>query len=189
MSKPTTKYRAYMPVTMTDGILAWPQDRLVNTVGEWTDGDIDKLQASLGAVAPLERIKSMQARLDSLTGVTPMIEMYMAAIRAIHTGLNNHHSVTIAENRMLDEADRLWEKIIILRDVMPKAVKGGKFPPGREKGSLSPKTKYINQLVSMYPLLCPKELYKIADKSILGEGRPMKISTFDKKVSEARNPK
>lgn len=60
---------------------------------------------------------------------------------------------------------------------------------GRKKGALSQKTIYINQLARMHPELSPKELYRIADKSILGKGRPLKTSTFDKKVSEARNPK
>lgn len=124
MNKPKSKYRAFKPVTMTDGILAWPQDRFDNTVGEWTDGDIDKFQASLGASAPLERIASMRERLDSLKDVTPMIKMHADAIRAIHAGLDNHHGVTIAESRMLDEAERLWEKIVTLRDVMPKADMG-----------------------------------------------------------------
>lgn len=68
-------------------------------------------------------------------------------------------------------------------------VKGEKFPPHRKKGALSPKTKYINQLVSVHPDLCAKELYRIADKLILDKGKPMQNSTFDKKISQAKNPK
>lgn len=76
-------------------------------------------------------------------------------------------------------------------ELLDAAVTGEPFlkNSGRKKGSLSKKTKYINQLANAHPELCPKELYRIADKSILGEGKPMQISTFGKKVSEARNPK
>lgn len=134
MSKP--KYRAYKPVTQTDGILTWNQDTFDNTVGEWTDDDIDRFQASLMAMSPNARITAMQARLDSLAGVTPMIKMYADAIRAILAGLDNHHSVTTGEARELARAGMLWEKIIILRDVMPKAVTGAAVCAGGKKGGI-----------------------------------------------------
>lgn len=100
-----------------------------------------------------------------------------------------HATLEALEEKTL--SDRLTQNILdALGGLDADAVnKAGKFTPKRKKGSLSTKTIYINQLVSMHPELCPKQLYPIADKSILDKGTPMQISTFDKKVSEARNPK
>ena len=80
----------------------------------------------------------MQARLDSLKDVTPMIKMHADAIRAIHAGLDNHHSLkSKAEADALARADELWQKIIILRDLMPKAVMGiGLSNMNRIKGKI-----------------------------------------------------
>lgn len=118
------KYRAYKPVMVTDGIFTWQQDSLDNTVGAWTDADIDKFQAGIQSCAPFDRIATIQARLDSLKKPTPGVEMYADAIRTILAGLSNHHSLNLKEARGLAEAEMLWDKLIIVRDVMPKAVQG-----------------------------------------------------------------
>ena len=85
----------------------------------------------------------------------------------------------------LTEAQNALSNFVLL----DAAIKGEKFKPCRTKGSISDKTIHINQLANDNPELSSKLLYKIADKSILGKGTPMQISTFNKKVSEARNPK
>jgi hypothetical protein len=69
------------------------------------------------------------------------------------------------------------------------AAHGKKFQTHRPRGSVSKKTKHILMLATIHPEKSAKELYRIADKSILGEGKPMQFSTFEKKVSEARNSK
>ena len=130
------KYRAYKPVMVTDDIFIWQQDSFDNTVGAWTDADIDKCIASLQSCAPLERITTIQARLDSLKITTPAIKLHADAIRAIYAGLGNHHSVTLAELRRLDEAERLWEKIMVLRDIMPKFITGAAVSAGGTKGGI-----------------------------------------------------
>jgi hypothetical protein len=74
-----------------------------------------------------------------------------------------------------------------LDSLISPARKGLRFKPGREKGSTSTKTDYINKLATDHPKTPAKELFKDADKSILDLGKPMELSTFIKKVSHARN--
>ena len=47
MNKPKLKYRAFKPGISTDGILTWTQNHFDNTVGEWTNDDIDMFIATL----------------------------------------------------------------------------------------------------------------------------------------------
>lgn len=136
----------------------------------WPEGDtnvIDKMATAIETAIPLDTKNEFA------------IKARENAQRARKFGISEKGVIYIVE------AQCAYKDYMLFKD----AVKGELFPPGKPKGSLSTKTIYINQLVSTHHGLCPKELYRIADKSILGKGKPMKISTFDKKVSEARNPK
>lgn len=115
------------------------------TVGEWTDDDIDKFQVSFATGSPNARITTMQARLDNLKDVTPIIKMHVDAIRAIHAGMNNHHSATWAELERLNAAEILWEKIIILRDVMPKANMGARHSKEQSEKAKRPRGKITDR--------------------------------------------
>lgn len=119
------KYRAYKPVNMTDGILTWVQHTFDNSI-EMTPDDEEMFVAMLEGLSPEERIRTMQANLDGLQNFTPAIKLHADAIRAVHAGLDNHFSVNREGLASLQRADDLWAKIIVLRDVVPKAVMGAK---------------------------------------------------------------
>lgn len=69
-------------------------------------------------------------------------------------------------------------------ELLPLATKGVRFAPGRPARSRNKKTNYIYQLARDNPGLSAKELYKEADKAIIGD---MAERTFDNHVSAACN--
>ncbi len=155
-----SKYRAYKPVTMTDGIRTWVQNTFDNTV-PWTPADEERFKKSVYGATPNARIVAMQAQLNLLQNVTPAIKLHADAIHAIHAGLSSHFSITSwAEHEAMDKADDLWSKILILRDVMPLARKGEKFQPGKDAGAVSPLTKAIAKHLKKYPNATAAEVWK-----------------------------
>lgn len=68
----------------------------------------------------------------------------------------------------------------------PLMKRGEKFKPGRPRGAIGPEMAHIQQLIHDHPQLKPKQLWLVADKSIL-EG--MNERTFANKVSIAKNPR
>lgn len=158
------KYRAYKPVDMTDGLQNWIQHTFDNTV-EWTTDD-EKMFVDVSInLTPNTRITSMQARLDSLKNITPAIKVHADAIRAIHDGLDNHFSINYEGMIGLQRADELWAKIVLLRDLLPKAITGEKFTRGRRSGTGGPIRKAIARLLKNNPELNNKILWNaIKDK-------------------------
>ncbi len=124
------KYRAYKAVKMTDGLQTWIDARF-DMQQPLTAGDWEALRAMLESTSPQNRIAAMEARLATLGKSTdPTIRMHVAAIRAIlRKRLSVQATAGIASRADLDllkEADHLWVKIMVLRDVVPKAVMGAK---------------------------------------------------------------
>jgi hypothetical protein len=93
-----------------------------------------------------------------------------------------------AENPLSPQAQIALIEIQRQKDA-PAVAHGEVFKPKRKKGAISKKTKHIQTLVEQHPEKTAKELYALADKSILGEGKPMQLRTFDNHVSLARKPK
>lgn len=123
MSKPN--YRAYKPVNMTDGLHNWVQATFDKTV-EMTPDDMEKLATVINGHSPNARLTRMQARLDGLQNITPAIKLHADAIRSIYAGLVNYFSVNREGLDALDKADDLWVKVMVLRDLLPKAIMGAK---------------------------------------------------------------
>jgi len=70
-----------------------------------------------------------------------------------------------------------------LLPAQPAIDKGEKFKSGRQKGSRSPRNKYIHELACKYPNLSAKELLGIADKSKIGD---TSLGTFANQVTIGR---
>ena len=73
-----------------------------------------------------------------------------------------------------------------LHNLQIEAVKGQKFSPARKKGSITPQTKYINDLVMKKPGISAKELQIISDADPKSPVQGMTQVTFANKVSAAR---
>jgi|GEM_PF-4089948 len=132
------KYRAYKTATVTDGIWRWVRATFDCTV-RWTPDDEKKFIDGMSHLSPNARIAAMKANLDGLQNVTPPIKMHADAIRGIHADFKKSGS-TYEGLQNLQKADALWEKIRLLRDVIPLArmgkdfsgvqsIKGGKSRP------------------------------------------------------------
>lgn len=68
--------------------------------------------------------------------------------------------------------------------IVPDANRGRSFKKGRAKGALSSKTIHIYGLVYVHPEMSAKELFRLADKKVLGG---MALGTFSNHVSDAKN--
>lgn len=123
MSKPDEKYMSYRPVITADGLVQWIKHTFDCTV-EMTPSDIELMQQLMMACSPNARITKMQSNLDGLKNTTPAIQTYADAIRAIYAGLDNHYSVDWDGSQALARAEELWIKIVLLRDMLPKAIIG-----------------------------------------------------------------
>ena len=155
-------YRSYKPVTATDGILTWIKDTFDNTVA-WTPDDSEQFISNITALSPNARITRIQAYLDNLENVTPAIKIHADAIRAIYTELENHFNIDKEGIHKLDHAEELWEKIIILRDVMPKAAQG--VAQSKRMSDIASRTRSIipviaKKLVKNYPGSQTVELWR-----------------------------
>ena len=73
-----------------------------------------------------------------------------------------------------------------LHNLQIEAVKGQKFSPARKKGSITPQTKYINDLVMKNPGLSAKILQIKSDEDSKSPVKGMTQATFANKVSAAR---
>lgn len=114
-------YKAYKPVVMTDGILAWPNHTFDNTV-QWTADDCEQFWEATKRLGPYERIEDMQAMLADLPTDNPAITLHADAIRAIHAEvLAPSKGFTRERLARLDEASALWAKIMVIRNIMPIA--------------------------------------------------------------------
>ena len=90
----------------------------------------------------------MQARLDALgTDLTDPIKLHVDAIRRIHAQVPRTPSgaPTHEELNLLHEADHLWLKIMVLRDLVPLAKKGEPFSRRKQKGNVSQVTRYLRR--------------------------------------------
>lgn len=167
-SKPLEKvYRAYKAVRMTDGIQTWIIHRHDFTVAwdDWTAADKAELDADRRD-APLERIEDMQAMLATLPADNPAIRLHADAIRAILAELLTPPVIFNKERHArLDQASELWGKILVIRDVMPKAKTGQKFTQGRKVGTESPIKKAVRKTLKANPLLKTLEVWRILAKA------------------------
>jgi hypothetical protein len=127
------KYKAFKPITVTDGILTFTKLTFDNTV-PWTPDDCERFKTMLDAAAPRARIKAMQAKLESVTDTNPAIQMMADEIRAIHANVKSHHSLTREDLDELGRTEQLWQRILIVRDVIPLARTGGKVKKGASLG-------------------------------------------------------
>jgi hypothetical protein len=119
-------YSAYKPVKMTDGIVDWTFDNFDNTA-HWTKDDIEKSRSVLLRLGPHERIEDMEAMLATLPTDNPAIAMHAAEIRAIHAEVKAEPGeFTLKRLDRLSETYELWTKILILRDLVPKAKQAAK---------------------------------------------------------------
>lgn len=162
MSKP--KYRAYKPVTETDGITSWVHHAFDNTVA-WTPDDIAMSDSRWRACAPDARIAAMLENLDSLKNPTSTIQLNADEIRAIYKGLSSDGKnipISKEDHAALHRADELWDHIVMLRDVMPKAVMGENTSKANRAKAKLPRSiisEIKAKLVSQYPDYMAKELW------------------------------
>lgn len=154
-----TKYRAYKPFQATDGLLVWTQHYFDNTV-EWTEADCEMFIAtSTDALAPEERIKRLQGNLDGLRNITPVIQVHIDEIRAILARMENHFCLKNQhEADELGSAEMLWQKILVLRDVVPLAKRGVTFTRKKSPGAIGETSKFIQQVVMKHRHLSAKEM-------------------------------
>jgi len=130
------QYRAYKPVRCTDGITSWVEHTFDNTVA-MTPDDIAMAKFADLASAPAERIAAMRENLDSLKNPTPEIKLHADEIRAIYARLSDDfHIKTREEHAAMQKADELWDHIVTLRDLLPKAVTGAAVIAGSKKGGI-----------------------------------------------------
>ena len=118
-SKPAPQYNAYTPVILRDGLTQHVTHHFDNT-REMTPEDLQMAKAMLQGLSPRARIQAMQDRLIALKNPTSEIALHISAIQEIHALLEGKaagSSLTALELDSLDYADRLWEKIIVLRGV------------------------------------------------------------------------
>jgi hypothetical protein len=136
MSKP--KYRAYKPNYETDGVTTWVAHHFDSTV-EMTPDDIAMMKSTLMDSAPDARVTAMQENLDSLQNPTSIIKLNADEIRSIHDELSSdgkNSPINREDLAALHRADELWDHIVILRDVMPKAITGDAVIAGSKKGGI-----------------------------------------------------
>lgn len=164
--------RAYKPVTVTDGITSWTKHTFDNTV-EWTPDDFEKFKSGMVTLTPHARITRMQAYLDNLENVTPAIKLHVDAIRAIYAGLDNHYNVDEKGLYELDRAEWLWKKIIILRDVMPRAAQG--VAQSKRMSDIASRPRSVipliaKELVKNYPKYKAEELWQYLSNELKDRG-------------------
>lgn len=127
-------------------------------------------------------------------GDTNVIDKMATAIESsISPDTDNEFAIKARKHAQLARGFGISEKGVIhiveaqcaFKDYMlwGDALKGEKFPAGREKGSTTESTKHIHQLVADNPSLTAKELFQITDKNIISE---MAIGTFKNHVHDAR---
>lgn len=143
--KKKPKYSAYQPVEAADGIQMWTQHTF-NHQAPWTDDDarkFDEVCSSIGG--PYERIEKMQDMLVTLPTDNPFINVHADAIRAIHAEVQAP-PIGFTRERLarLNEASALWDKIMVIRDVMPLATQGA-----RQSQSQSDRAKGSRKLTSV----------------------------------------
>jgi hypothetical protein len=171
MSKPI--YRAYKPVTETDGITSWIK-HWFDPSEVMTPDDKAMRRSILMACAPEARIAAMQENLDSLQNPTSLINLNADEIRKIHAGISNHSHVNGKDFDALRKADELWAHIVILRDMRPKAIWGDSHSKNQSKKAKLPRsiiTGIKKKLSREHPNSQAKELwphlyYKLEDMGL-----------------------
>ncbi len=128
-SKPAPQYNAYTPVIVHDGLTQHLTHHFDNT-REMTPDDLHMAKAMLKSLSPSARIEAMQDRLGTLQNPTPEMALHISAIKEIHavlTANGTSKSLTVAELDLLDKADGIWKKVLLLRDLIPVAKSAKKF--------------------------------------------------------------
>ena len=116
---------------MTDGLQTGTA-RVFDFTQEWTAADAEEFRKMLSGKTPESRVRKMQTQLGALgVNVAAPIKLHADAIRAILADLPP--APTGRQVDRLDEADHLWQKILVLRDVVPKAVLGVKHSEAQRK--------------------------------------------------------
>lgn len=95
------------------------------------------------------------------------------ARRAREFGVSEKGALFIAEAQAAYKDFMLWED----------AMKGEQFQPGRRKNALAESTIYIHDLAKNNPGPSAKELFRIADRKVIGK---MTLGTFQNHVTKAR---
>lgn len=204
------KYRAYRQEWVTDGLVAWQEGRIDNTV-EMTTADIERLEAGLSACAPSHWIKRLRDNANAaLNDLNPAIRFHAHEICAILDSRDNDFAIKdksdLAE---LDRAQELWHKIVTIRLLTPKLEKVAKFDNShRTPGAVSKATKFMQHLAEKFPgksakavLIearaeakaypdCPFDFTDECDEYVFWDnekncGRPFRW--FEKRLSEVRN--
>ncbi|MCZ2099473.1 MAG: hypothetical protein LC121_25070 [Anaerolineae bacterium] len=160
MSKP--KGRAFRTERATDGIVTltrWRLDR-----GSISAADRKAIERTMHAGSPEGRIEALERNLRTLsTAAPPVAHMHAAEIRKRLDELNHLRGgldATRDELRRLSEAEQLWAKVMLVRDVMPLARRGAKFQPGRKGGAVGPIRKAITTALKRDPTLTNDELWE-----------------------------
>jgi hypothetical protein len=140
-------YSAYKPVPQTDGIQTWTE-HTHDFTAPWTKDDEAKFIEATERLGPYERIDDMQAMLATLPTDNPAISMHADVIRAIHAEVQAP-PIGFTRERLaqLDQASEMWAKILLIRDVIPKARVGAKFTDGRKAGTGGPIRKAIAKVL------------------------------------------
>ncbi len=163
MNKKKAKYRAYQAIPMTNGIVAWTKHHWAPDT-EHTNDDVEKFVEVANSLSPQGRILQIQERLKTLDEeASPHIKTHADAIRRIHSCMPialAGGGATLKDLKALEEAEGLWRDIVVLRDVIPKALHGAKFKPGRPTGAVSKLRKAIRSYLTKYPNAKSADIWK-----------------------------
>lgn len=108
----------------------------------FTADDAAALVESMRAHTPRRRIAEMRARIAALgEPLSPTLRPHVDAIRAILDELASltGTAATWAQLFALQKAERHWEKILTLRDLVPLAQRGKKSFAGTSSGGAAPR--------------------------------------------------
>lgn len=160
MSRP--KHKAYSTEQVTDGLVVWEQWNFDFDKG-MTEADWKELQKRLDAGSFHDRIDWLAGKLASLPADSDAaIKMHAGAIQQVLDGLRGlrANEVTKPLFDSLQDAEERWAKIVLLRDLVPAARKGRKFPPGRKPGARGPVGKAIRAALQSDPTLTNADLWE-----------------------------
>jgi len=136
----------------------------------------------------LEMIQDeINARALGVALLEPSIDSLCYRVAALSIGVERlTELVHAALNKANQESNLSTIALELMQGLEPLIAKGAKFPAGRDKGSISARTRHISKLVEDYPTLKSKEIMQRADKDLIGN---MPATTFSNKVSIARKKK
>jgi hypothetical protein len=150
--------RSYSTTQVTDGLITQGEN-CFDATKPMTEADLAAFKAMLSAATPGERVRRRLAQLDALKDITPAIQLRIDAIRKVYGRLGRTEHKSREELDLLREADRHRRDILLLRDLVPKAVLGDKSTKGRKVGTVSPIREVITHVLKRH---LPRNLRNLA---------------------------